>query len=103
MAAVSSEFFPTYTLTQLSQDQIIEGKMSALLSRKKPRDFYDFYFLLRSNLIPKKRETFEAILASLGKEDIDFDGELKEFLPKNQWAIIRNFKETLEREIKRYL
>lgn len=102
-AVISSEFFPTYNLVQLERELLIEGKMHALLERYKPRDFYDFYFLLRAGMIrDKKREVFERVLALLEEKNLNFDGELKEFLPKNQWLIIRRFKQTLEAEIKRY-
>ncbi len=103
-AVISSEFFPAYNLVQLTPELLIEGKMRALLERHKPRDFYDFYFLLRANMIQeKKRDVFERVFALLGEKNFRFDKELKEFLPKNQWLIIKHFRETLEREIKRYL
>lgn len=101
---VTSEFFPTYNLVQLSHELLIQGKIHALLERHKPRDYYDFYFLLRANLLPeKKREVFEAVLKLLQKEKASFDAELRRFLPKGHQLIIRDFKATLEREIKRYL
>ena len=103
-AVISSEFFPTYNLVQLARELLIEGKMHALLGRHKPRDFYDFYFLLRANMIrEKKREVLTRALTLLDEENLRFDEELKEFLPKNQWLIIRHFKQTLEAEIKRFL
>jgi hypothetical protein len=42
-------------------------------------------------------------LEKLRRTAIDFEKELKEFLPRGQWAIIRNFPVTLEREIERFL
>ena len=36
------------------------------------------------------------------KDDINFEKELKEFLPRSHWAIIRDFKQTLEKEIQRF-
>ena len=79
-------------------------KIAALLSRKKPRDFYDFYFLLRSNMIPVKgRELLQSVLDALHATPIRFDHELKGFLSQDHWPIIRNFKAALEREIKRFL
>lgn len=100
---IASDFVPPYTLIQLVQEQIVEGKIAALLSRKKPRDFYDFYFLLRANMVPVKNEellrgAFDALKAS----HIQFDRELKRFLPKSHWPMIRTFKTALEREIKKY-
>lgn len=102
-AFITSDFFPDYTIEQLSEDQLVEGKIHAMLSRKKPRDFYDFYFLLRHNMIhEKKKEVFEAVLQILQDRSLNFDG-LKEFLPRNHHLIIHDFKGTLEREIKKYL
>lgn len=101
---VSSDFFPNYNLVQLSHELLIQGKLHALLERHKPRDYYDFYFLLRANLLPeKKREVFEQVLTLLQKEDASFDEELRRFLPKSHQLIIRDFKATLKREIKRYV
>lgn len=103
---VKSDLFPDYAIACLSQEQLVEGKIAALLSRKKPRDFYDFYFLLRHAMLPKdinKKELFQNVLDALHTSDPSFDSELKGFLPKSQHMIIRDFKTTLEREIKRYI
>lgn len=102
-ATITSDLFPDYTIVQLTKEQLVGGKIAALLSRKKPRDFYDFYFLLRHGMLSKKKkELFEDVLHALKGSDINFD-ELKIFLPKSHHMIIRNFKETLEQEIKRFL
>ena len=101
---IASDFVPPYTLLQLVQEQIVEGKIAALLSRKKPRDFYDFYFLLRANMVPvKSKELLQGALDTLQASNIRFDLELKRFLPKSHWPMIRTFKAGLEREIKKYL
>lgn len=102
--SVTNEYIPSYSVIQLNQAELINEKIAALLTRKKPRDFYDFYFLLRSRLIPeKKRELFEMVLRALQESNIRFDAELKAYLPKSHHMIIRDFKTTLEREIKRCL
>lgn len=103
---VTSDLFPDYTIMQLEQGQLVAGKIAALLSRKKPRDFYDFYFLIRHNMIPEttdKKKLFQDVLDALHTSDPSFDSELKGFLPKSHHLIIRDFKATLEREIKRYV
>src|ERR1035437_4959837 len=38
---VVSDFIPSYTVMQLKQQILTDEKLSALLNRKKPRDFYD--------------------------------------------------------------
>jgi len=86
----------------LAQDQLIGGKIQALLDRKKPRDFYDLYFILRKRLpIKDKKTVLPQALHDLQKTKINFEVELKQFLPKSHWAIIKDFKKTLERELKR--
>jgi hypothetical protein len=72
-------------------------------TRKKARDFYDLYFLLRANLLPGKRDVLPLALETVRRSKIDFEQELKEFLPRSQWVIIRGFPATLEREIERFV
>lgn len=104
LITIASDFIPPYTLMQLTQEQIVEGKIAALLSRKKPRDFYDFYFLLRANMVrTKNKELLQGALDALQISHIRFDYELKRFLPQSHWPMIRNFKVALEREIRKYL
>lgn len=100
---IASDIFPDYSITQLFEDELVQGKIHALLDRKKPRDFFDFYFLLRHNMLPAaKGDIMKEALAALQKNKINFDAELKEFLPKSHHLIIKDFKTTLEREIGRY-
>lgn len=103
VVAVTSDFIPSYNVIAVTETQLVFEKIRALLSRKKPRDFYDLYFLIRKQLsIPQKKELFPKVLQALQESDINFEGELKRFLPKSHWAIIRDFKATLEREINRF-
>ncbi len=101
---IASDFIPPYTVVVLVEDQLIAQKMRALRARKKPRDFYDLYFILRKRLpIPDKKIILPQALKALQTTDINFENELKQFLPKSQWAIIRDFKQVLEREIQRFV
>ncbi len=101
---ISSDLFPDYSIIQLEEKQLVQGKIDALLDRKKPRDFYDFHFLFRHNMLPAtKGDIIKKALEILQKSDINFDSELKEFLPKSHHMIIKDFKIILEREIKRYI
>lgn len=103
LMTVLNDFIPTYTVFALEQSQLIDEKIDALLSRKKPRDFYDLYFILRANLLPaQKKNILSEALKTLQKTDINFEVELKEFLPRSHWAVIRDFKNILEREINRF-
>ncbi|MFH1283401.1 MAG: nucleotidyl transferase AbiEii/AbiGii toxin family protein [bacterium] len=99
---IASDFIPPYTLEQLLQEDLVDEKIKALFSRQKPRDFYDLYFMLRANLIPtQKKSLMTKTLKILQNTKIPFAKELKVFLPQSHWAVIKTFKESLEREIHR--
>lgn len=105
--SVANDFVPAYTVIHLPQNELVEEKIfSALRERKKPRDFYDLYFIMRKGMLSsdqKKRlaEIKDEVIADAKK--IDFRGELGAFLPVDQQAIIRDFPAMLERELNRQL
>lgn len=103
VVTIVSDFIPSYIVIRLPQEQLVSEKIQALLTRKKPRDFYDLYFILRSNLLPvQKRNILPKTLKTLQQTTINFENELKQFLPKSHWPIIKDFKKTLLQEIERY-
>lgn len=98
--AIVSDFLPSYTLVCLNAKQLIGEKIQAALSRQKPRDFFDIYFLLRGRLImPEQKNKLAEIKSLILKSDINFSGELKRFLPASFHSIIKNFRQMLIREI----
>ncbi|MFH0987874.1 MAG: nucleotidyl transferase AbiEii/AbiGii toxin family protein, partial [Parcubacteria group bacterium] len=105
--SVANNFAPTYTVIHLPQENLINEKIfGALRERKKPRDFYDLYFILRKGMLsPEQKKNLgkikNGIIADAKK--IDFRGELGAFLPADQQAIIRDFPAMLERELNRQL
>lgn len=101
---VVSSYIPAFTVIALVREQLVEEKVKALLTRQKARDFYDLYFILRANLLPaKEKKVLAQVLKTLQQSPINFEKELKEFLPKSHWALIRTFRNTLERELERYM
>ena len=103
-ALIAGDFLPAYTLLHLPQELLVEEKLKALLDRAKPRDFYDLYFLLRKGLLPQKsRHRLTQVLARLKETRSESLQELKLFLPRDQQAITKDFRSTLERELRRYL
>ena len=99
---IHGDFAPNYGLQMLPEAILVKEKIDALMSRKKPRDFYDLYFMLRANLIPpERRDVLRQALPIIEATDIDFRQELEVFLPQDHQAIIRDFKNTLISEIKR--
>lgn len=105
--SIANNFVPTYTVIHLPQNELVEEKIfSALRERKKPRDFYDLYFIMRKGMLlsdQKKRlaKIKDEIIADA--RTLDFRGELGAFLPADQQAVIRDFPAMLERELNRQL
>lgn len=97
---IENDFIPVYTLVHLPKEEIIKGKMQALISRRKPRDFYDYYFLLSGNYpVVKEKENLDQVLKLLKESKIDFRRELREFLPASHLTHLRDFKRILEQKI----
>lgn len=99
--AVISDIFPSYTVQILEQKILVSEKIDALLTRGKPRDFFDLYFIIRANLggetIAKYyEELIKKIEAS--KQNLS---ELKEFLPHSFRPIVKDLKRNLLNELKR--
>lgn len=105
--SISNNFVPTYTLYHLPQNTLVNEKVFlALMQRKKPRDYYDLYIIMRKGMLSLEQKTQ---LGKITKEiietskKIDFQEELGTFLPINQQSIIRDFSKTLEREMQNQL
>ena len=101
--SISNNFVPTYTIIHLPQNELIDEKIfGALVERKKPRDFYDLYIIMRQGrLSPEQKKKLAAIKDFIVDEakKINFKNELGAFLPIDQQGIIRDFSATLEREL----
>lgn len=101
---IHGDFAPNYGLQMLPETILVQEKIQALMTRKKPRDFYDLYFMLRTGLVsPERREILRQTLPTIEATDIDFRQELEVFLPQDHQAIIRDFKQNLLSEVKRTL
>lgn len=103
---IDNDYIPSYTLLHVSRDELIEGKVQALLNRAKPRDFFDLYFILRSHLglqatLKTHKNLKQAVLTKLNKTGLDVSKELKEFLPASYHPLLKNFKANLQQELER--
>lgn len=99
---IHGDLVPNYGLQMLPESILVQEKIQALMTRKKPRDFYDLYFMLRAGLVsPGRREILRQTLPIIEATDIDFRQELEVFLPQDHQAVIRDFKQNLLLEIKR--
>jgi len=104
---VQSDFTPPYVVTFLTESILVSEKIQALLERKKPRDFFDLYFILRHpaliKYIPRKGELKNKLLDALVEAD-NLEKELKFFLPISlQNTVLKDFKERLKKEIEIHL
>ena len=101
---IENDYITAYTLVHLPEKKIITGKLQALMDRHKPRDFYDYWFLLSGNHpIVKEKENLTRVLALLKESKLDFRRELREFLPASHLMHLRDFKKTLESKILSFL
>ncbi len=104
--SVANDFVPTYNLYHLPQALLVDEKIfDALLTRKKARDFYDLYFIMRKGLLTPehKKKLNEHKGEILEASNTDFSDELGVFLPQDQQAIIKDFRTNLISELNRQL
>jgi predicted nucleotidyltransferase component of viral defense system len=101
---IANDFLPAYTVVQLARALLVDEKLAALAERGKPRDFYDLYFMLRRGLLPpEKRGVLTQIAKRLRTLQPESLNELRLFLPKNQHALVKNFRAALGQELRPYL
>ncbi len=99
---IANDFFPSYKMFILQPKLIVEEKINALIERKKNRDIFDFYFILRN---PSLRKFFdyknkEKIVEVLKKTDQrSLKNELKNFLPFSHREILNNLIDKILMEI----
>jgi len=101
---IPNDFIPTYNLYRLPQELLIEEKIDALLERKKARDFYDIYYIMRKGLLTlEQKKRLIEVRNLIETMDIDYKSEVSPFLPQDQQAIIKDFKTVLLSELKRQI
>lgn len=101
ISRIKNEYIPHYDVYHLPSDEIVNGKISALLTRAKARDWYDLYFFLRGRMLEAKhKKLLPELLKKLKKSKTDFKKELKDFLPRSHQIILKDFKSKLIKEIK---
>lgn len=82
---------------------MVREKINALLTRKKLRDLFDLYFILREGVsrqvvVSHRNKLLNAIK---GIDDKSISSELRMFLPGSFWPVIRNLRENLLKEMER--
>ena len=90
-----------YQCLILNTEELVSEKIQALLDRKKPRDFFDLYFLLRQRKglasIVKAKKLLLSALENLDAKKIQ--KELKFFLPVSHQRLISSLSQTLGQEL----
>lgn len=103
--SIDSDLVPTYPLFHLQKESIVEEKIfQALVQRKKERDFYDLYYLLRKGMVTadqKKRLTLLKDDIIRWSEEKNFQGTLKNLLPANYQPLLNDFHRALRDELER--
>ncbi|MBU1085355.1 MAG: nucleotidyl transferase AbiEii/AbiGii toxin family protein [Candidatus Beckwithbacteria bacterium] len=101
---INSNLIPSYNLYILDRQLLVNEKLTALLDRQKPRDFFDLYFILRQNSLrpllninPRQRKQISNILSVLPKNKLAV--ELKELMPKSFLSVIKNLPLMLKKEL----
>jgi predicted nucleotidyltransferase component of viral defense system len=107
-ALISSDFIPAFTLMHLDEKTVVKEKVNALLTRAKPRDFYDLYFILRGRMafgsvFASDKTIKPKLLKQVKNTKSDLKNELKRFLPASQLVVLKDFKSILTSEIERSL
>lgn len=101
---IENDYIHTYSIMHLPLSSIIDGKLAALRSRAKARDWYDFYFFLHKNILEHQhKKHLPRLLEKIEDSRTDFKKMLKDFLPRSHQMLLKDFKLILIREIKRFL
>lgn len=104
---IANDFIPTYNLLHLPKASIVEEKVfDALRQRKKERDFYDLYFMLRKGMLSadqkRRLADFQNEIEQAAAQK-DFRAELGAFLPADQQNIIADFPRAFRDELRHQL
>jgi len=97
-----NDFIAPYVMIYLTESLLVSEKIQALLERKKPRDFFDLYFILRSNSLVKfipKTPNLKNQLIEIINQEKGVENELKIFLPVSYQTLLKDFKDRLQKEI----
>ncbi len=100
---VATPLYPAYQCLSLPAGELVKEKIEALFSRKKARDFFDLYFVIRQRLgmeavIPHKKKLIDVV------KHLDagtLQRELKIFLPVSHHKTIANLPQALSMELNR--
>jgi predicted nucleotidyltransferase component of viral defense system len=100
---IINEYVPTYTALLLPKSTMIDEKIQAALTRSKPRDFYDLYFLLKNGFLTSDQiDQLVLVKKILSQKTIKFADELSHFLPRSMKTVADSFPQSLLSELAKY-
>jgi len=100
---IINEYVPTYSALLLPKTAMIDEKIQAALTRSKPRDFYDIYFLLKNGFLTSgQKDQLILVREVLSQKTIKFADELSHFLPRNMKTVANSFPQPLRSELDKY-
>jgi len=99
---ITNDFFSSYKMFILDPKLIVKEKIEALIERRKSRDIFDFYFILRNQTLRKffdykDKERIIEVLKKVNQNDLK--NELKNFLPFSYQKILNNLIDKILMEI----
>ena len=98
---IASVFLPPYNLISLEQKVLLYEKVTALLTRHKIRDYFDLYFIMRAYMGKEAiGDRIKEATKLIERTNLDFK-ELKQFLPKSFWPVVKDLKKNLLSELRR--
>lgn len=101
---IINEYIPTYTALLMPKNALIDEKIRAALTRSKPRDFYDIYFLLRNGFLTSaQKNQLVDVKYVLSEKTIKFADELSHFLPRSMKAVADSFPRPLLAELDKFI
>ena len=100
---IINEYIPTYSALLLPKNIMVDEKIQAALTRSKPRDFYDLYFLLKNGFLTSDQiDQLKLVKNILSQKTIKFADELSHFLPRSMKTVADNFPQPLLSELDKY-
>lgn len=103
-ALIQGAYLPAYTIVHIPLKELVEGKLNALLNRQKPRDFYDYYFLLSGDFpLVREKSYLTKVSVLLRESQLNFRSELRRLLPASHSMLLKDFKKILEQKMQHFL
>lgn len=100
---INNDFIPPYTALLLPESELIAEKIQAALTRAKPRDFFDIYFLLRHGKVPVSlRHQLQSLIKTVAENKVNFK-QLSDYLPASMNLLVKDFENIFITEISKFI